>query len=301
MNMQYNLCPIFVEYPFTPKSINIDGNKMSYLDEGEKSAPTIVMVHGNPTWSFYYRKLVLALRDRYRVVVPDHIGCGLSDKPQKYDYTLAKHISNLDLLLDAISPKGKIILVMHDWGGAIGMGLAIKKPERIAGLVIFNTAAFLSTHIPRRISVCRIPVIGEIIVRGLNGFVWSAVSLGMGSGKPERFTDIVKKGYLFPYNSWKNRIAIHRFVKDIPLSSSDKSYATLKDIDQKISLFENTPSLLVWGKKDFCFTEHFMEIWQERLKFNETHSFDDVGHFVVEDAWEKIVPIMEKYMTRIGF
>ncbi len=299
--MQYDLRPIAEEYPFTPKKINLDGIEMSYLDEGEKSAPTIVMVHGNPTWSFYYRKLVLALRDQYRVIVPDHIGCGLSDKPQEYDYTLANHINNLDRLLDTVAPTGKIILVLHDWGGAIGMGSAIKNPEKIAGLVIFNTAAFLSTRIPFRISICRTPMIGELIVKGFNGFVGPAVNLGMGSAKPERFTEMIKKGYLLPYNSWKNRIAIHRFVKDIPLSPSHESYDTLKNIDEKIFLFENRPSLLVWGKKDFCFTEHFMDMWQDRLKFHETHSFDDVGHFVVEDAWEKIVPIMKNYMTRIGF
>ena len=132
-------------YPFTGRYLDLDGLRYHYLDEGE--GPLVVMVHGNPSWSFYYRNLVLALRDRFRCIVPDHIGCGFSDKPgdERYDYTLAQRVADLERLLEHVGGSEKVTLVLHDWGGMIGMAWAARHPERIARLVILNTAAF---HLP---------------------------------------------------------------------------------------------------------------------------------------------------------
>jgi len=154
-------------YPFKTPYIDLKGVKYHYLDEGQGNP--LVMLHGNPTWSFYYRRLVLALKDQYRIIAPDHIGCGMSDKPQKYNYRLSQHIDNLDILLNKLNLKD-ITLVMHDWGGAIGMGWAAKRPDRVKNIVLFNTAAFLSPLIPFRIRICRIPILGDIAIRGLNAF-----------------------------------------------------------------------------------------------------------------------------------
>ena len=117
---------------------------MHYLDEGPRDAPIVLMVHGNPTWSFYYRNLVLALRDRYRCIVPDHIGCGLSDKPDgaRYPYTLARRISDLESLMNHIQPSTPVHLIVHDWGGMIGFGWAANRADQIGNMVIANTAAF---------------------------------------------------------------------------------------------------------------------------------------------------------------
>ena len=129
-------------YPFKSNYLQIGGINYHYVDEGESpaGAETVLMLHGNPTWSFYYKELILALKDRYRVIVPDHIGCGLSDKPQDYDYTLENHIKNIETLADELGLKN-ITLAMHDWGGAIGMGFAVNNPDLIKG------SSFL---IPRR-------------------------------------------------------------------------------------------------------------------------------------------------------
>ena len=108
-------------YPFESQWLDIAGIRMHYLDEGPRDAPIVLMVHGNPTWSFFYRNLIELLRDRYRVIVPDHMGCGFSDKPQDYPYRLADHVSNVEKLLDHLQIE-KHSLVLHDWGGAIGMG-----------------------------------------------------------------------------------------------------------------------------------------------------------------------------------
>ena len=119
-------------YPFQSHFLNLGENNLHYLDEGKGDA--ILMVHGNPTWSFYYRNLVLAFRGHYRCVVPDHLGCGFSDKPQDYNYNLENHIQNLSKLVKFLDLKN-ITLVVHDWGGAIGMGFATRHPELIKRVV----------------------------------------------------------------------------------------------------------------------------------------------------------------------
>src|SRR5512137_1165151 len=118
-------------YPFAGHYLDLDGLRLHYLDEG--SGEPVVMLHGNPTWSFYYRNLVLALRDKYRCIVPDHIGCGMSDKPgdDRYDYTLQSRVDDLEALLDSLGVTNGITLVVHDWGGMIGMAYATRHPERI--------------------------------------------------------------------------------------------------------------------------------------------------------------------------
>jgi len=129
-------------YPFTSRFIERGGLKYHYLDEG--CGEPVLMVHGNPTWSFYFRTLIKALSNTYRVIAPDHIGCGLSDKPNldRYDYRLKSRIDDLTDLIARLDLKEKVTLVLHDWGGAIGLAAALRRPEQIGRLVIFNTAAF---------------------------------------------------------------------------------------------------------------------------------------------------------------
>lgn len=295
--MAYDLGPIRDEYPFEPKILDIGGLGLSYIDEGPRGAPAVVMLHGNPTWSFYYRRLILALRGRYRVIAPDHMGMGLSARPKDYDYTLTAHIANLERLLDHLSP-GPFTLAMHDWGGAVGMGVAARRPEAIKSLVIFNTAAFFG-KVPWRIRACRAPLFGALAVRGLNAFARSAITLRMATARPERFRGAVGAGYLLPYNSWRNRVGIMGFVRDIPLRPSDRSWSLVEAIRDSLDKFEDTPALLLWGMRDFCFTEEFLRQWLARLKNTEAHMFDDAGHYVVEDAGERIEPILERFLERV--
>src|SRR5262249_22136183 len=144
-------------------------------------AEPLVMVHGNPTWSFYFRDLVAGLRDRYRVIVPDHIGCGLSDKPgdDRYDYTLESRARDLETLLDHLGVRDNVTLVLHDWGGMIGMTWAHWHPERVKRLVILNTSAFLlpaGKVLPWQIWLVRNTPLGPLLVRGLNLFSRGAVN-----------------------------------------------------------------------------------------------------------------------------
>jgi len=285
------------EYPFIPETLDIGGHKISYVDAGAKDAPVVLALHGNPTWSFHFRKLIIGLRDKYRVIAPDHMGCGLSDKPQDYAYTLETHIKNVTLLIESLGLKN-ITLAVHDWGGAIGMGYAVSRPETIRSLILFNTAAFPSDNVPLRIRLCAVPWLGEFLVRRLNAFVIGAVSLGMAVNKPERLTPAVKLGYLTPYDSWENRIAVARFVQDIPMSETHPTYPLVKSIGERLCLFENTPALALWGMKDFCFTGRFLDEWLKRLKNVEAHMLGDAGHFALEDAHELAIPMIRAFLER---
>ena len=245
----------------------------------------IVMIHGNPTWSFYYRNLISTLKKDHRVIAVDHIGCGLSDKPQEYQYTLRQHMDNVESLLGALHID-TFSLVLHDWGGAIGMGVAAGCPNKIEKIVVMNTAAFRSSRIPLRIQICRIPILGEIIVRLFNGFAWPATFMAV----ENKMKDNVKNGYLAPYNSWKNRIATHRFVVDIPLTKDHPSYKTLAQVEAGLAAIKNNgvPLLIVWGGKDFCFNDSFYDEWKRRFPEAESTYYEDAGHYVLEDKKDEV-------------
>ena len=280
-------------YPFIARKISINGYNLSFLDQGK--GKIIVMLHGNPTWSFYFRNLVNLLQSDYRVIVPDHMGCGFSDKPQNYPYTLKTHIDNLEKLLARLGIE-KFSLVLHDWGGAIGMGLAVRYPERVESIVVLNTAAFLSRKIPLRISICRIPLLGDLIVRGFNGFARGALSMAVTS----KMAPAVASGFLEPYDSWANRVALLRFVQDIPMKPGHPSWQSLMEIEKGLPRFQKTPMLILWGGRDFCFNRHFFEEWLQRFPSAESHFFPDAGHYVLEDAFDQLAPLTVKFFNRTG-
>jgi cis-3-alkyl-4-acyloxetan-2-one decarboxylase len=280
------------EYPFESHYLDLDGLRYHYVDEG--SGPTLLMVHGNPTWNFAWRNLIKPLSAHYRVLAVDHIGCGFSDKPQSYNYRLAQHIANIERFVTGLDLR-EITLFGHDWGGAIGMGAAAAQPDRFSRFVLFNTAAFRSTRIPLRIAVCRTPLFGALAVRGLNLF--SLAALRSAVAKPERMTPAVRAGYLAPYDNWANRVAVLRFVEDIPLASSHPSYATLAKLEESLPQFRNRPMLLVWGERDWCFTTDFLDEFQRRFPDAQTLRIPDAGHYVFEDAHEKIVPRVEQFLS----
>ena len=264
-------------YPFEPKRFDTGRGVMSYVDEGAGDE-AVVMVHGNPTWSFYYRNLVLGLRTKIRCIVPDHLGCGLSGKPADFNYTLGEHVKNLRGLLDSLNLR-KIHLIVHDWGGPIGLGAALQHPEQLGRVVILNTASFADTVVPLRIRLCRAPLIGEWLVRGFNGFAWPATWMSVVRPLPAD----VKAGFLFPYDNWANRIATHRFVVDIPSGKGTASDRALAEIEGKLELLRDRPVLILWGGRDFCFNRHYFDRWRALLPAASTRYFDEAGHYVLED------------------
>jgi len=283
--------PDDILYPFVAQKISIQGHNLSFLDQGQ--GRVIVMLHGNPTWSFFYRNLAILLQDKYRVIVPDHMGCGFSDKPQDYSYTLKTHIDNLETLLVDLDIE-KFSLVVHDWGGAIGMGLAVRIPERVESVVVMNTAAFPSQRIPLRIRMCRVPLLGDLIVRGFNGFARGALTMAV----VNKMAPTVARGYIEPYDSWAHRIALLRFVQDIPLTPKDASWKSLTEIDHGLKLLQDIPMLVLWGGRDFCFTRHFYNEWLQRFPGAESHFFPDAGHYVLEDAFNAMAPRLTTFFQK---
>lgn len=276
-----------VLYPFAPRTFTTpSGARMSYLDEGPADANAVLLLHGNPTWSFYYRDLVRALSPAHRCIVPDHIGMGLSEKPADYPYTLATRISDIEALVHSLALK-RVHLVVHDWGGAIGFGVAAQHPSLIGKIVILNTAAFASSRIPFRIAVCKLPALGPLLVRGLNGFAAPALTMAM---HRRALTPEERRGYLFPYDSWANRVAVSAFVRDIPMGPSHPSWSTLMAVERGLWQFGDRQILIEWGGRDFCFDDGFLGRWKEIFPQATVRRHGDAGHYVLEDAREDVVP-----------
>lgn len=283
------------EYPFTPHRHRLpDGTGLSFLDEGPRTRGAVVMVHGNPTWSYYYRHLVRALAPTRRCVVPDHVGMGFSDKPEHRAYTLAQRIADLEDLITSLGLE-QIDLVVHDWGGAIGLGFAGRHPEKIRRLVILNTAAFPDNRIPARIALCRAPLLGPLIVRGCNGFAWPATWMAMAR---RALSAEEKRGYLYPYGSWGDRVAVSAFVRDIPMDTAHPSHATLAGVEAGLAHLQGKDALIVWGGRDFCFNDHFLERWRKLLPGAPVHRIADAGHYVLDDAREEVVPGITTFLAR---
>ncbi len=285
------------EYPFERRYAKVGGWNMQYFDIGSgDSGEPVVMVHGNPTWSFFYRNLAKNLSAAgFRCLAPDHIGCGLSDKPQEYRYTLDQHIDNLARWIGQTLPSGQFNLIVHDWGGPIGMGFAVRHPERIKRVVVLNTSAFATGTMPLRITICRVPTLGALLVRGLNAFAGLATKLTTVKPLP----DAVKKGFVLPYDSWANRVAVHRFVQDIPLSGREPSCARFADTDAKLrGALAGKPMLVQWGMRDWCFTPYYLGLWRERFPEAEVDEYADAGHYLLEDAGEAIAARVRVFLEK---
>ncbi|MBB1270231.1 alpha/beta fold hydrolase [Shewanella sp. SR44-3] len=283
--------------PFKSHFLSRNGQQLHYLNEGQ--GEPVVMVHGNPSWSYYYRNLVAELKGDFQCIVPDHIGCGLSDKPDdpQYDYTLTSRIDDLEALLEHLDVRENITLVLHDWGGMIGMGYAARYPERIKRLVLLNTAAFhlpQSKPFPWALWLCRETFLGTLLVRGFNAFSAAASFVGV---KRKPMDKAVREAYVAPFNSWANRISTLRFVQDIPLKPSDRNYQLVTDIAQSLTQFNKTPALICFGMQDFVFDKHFLQEWRERLPHAKVHEFADCGHYILEDAPKEVIGLVKDFLT----
>ncbi|MGF1450816.1 MAG: alpha/beta fold hydrolase [Opitutales bacterium] len=280
-------------YPFTPRQFPTLWGQLSYVDEGE--GEPVILVHGNPTWSFFYRDLIVDLAEHgFRAIAPDHLGCGLSDKPQAgFNYTLGEHIDNLVSLVEDHLELPSFHLVVHDWGGAIGMALAARFPKRIRRIHILNTAAWSAPRLPKRIALCKTPIAGEWFARGLNAFALAATRMCTVKPLPPE----VRAGYLYPYDTWANRIATHRFVKDIPLRPAHPSWARLKEVENALPQLRHQPMQICWGLRDWCFDEKFLDEWIARFPEARVERYPNAAHYLLEDAGEEIIPQIRDFLS----
>jgi len=284
-------------YPFSSHYLETRGLRMHYLDEGPRDAPPVLMLHGNPTWSFYYRNLVKTLSAKHRCIVPDHIGCGLSDKPgdEQYDYRLASRIEDVDSLINHLDLTAPLTLVVHDWGGMIGFAWAVQNPQRIAKLVILNTAAFPlpeEKRMPPALNLVRDSRIGQFLVLRFNAF--SGIAARVAFKKP--VSKEIRKAYTLPYDSPANRIATARFVQDIPLSEKDPGFDILLQTAEHLHLLEDKPCLIAWGEKDFVFDKTFLKRWLEYYPDAQINRFPDCGHYILEDGGPALIDTIKNFI-----
>ena len=280
--------------PYQSHELQVGAQRLRYLNEGS-GEETLLCVHGNPTWSFYWRSIVERFSRDRRVIAIDHVGCGRSDKPPRseFPYTLAAHRDNLVKLIDTLD-LNQITLIAHDWGGAIGLSSLLQRRDRFKRIVLLNTGAFPPPYVPWRIAACRIPLLGTAAVRGLNAFARAAVPMAMSR---QKMSEDVAKGLLAPYDNWAHRVAIDAFVRDIPMSQRHPTYQTLKDLETQLPSLKDLPSLLVWGMKDWCFRPECLRRFQAVWPNATTVEIADAGHYVIEDANEETLQAISSFLA----
>jgi haloalkane dehalogenase len=288
----------FPDYPFTRHSLDVGGAQMHYLDEGPREAEPILMLHGNPTWSFFYRRVVTALSPDYRCIVPDHVGMGLSETPgeDRYRYTLTRRVDDVERLVDHLGIAKGLTLLLHDWGGMIGMAWARRRPSAVRRLALLNTAAFPlpgDAKLPWQLVFSRTAP-GALAIRGFNAFSRYAVRRCV-TRKP--LSPEVAAAYLAPYRSWHDRLPVLRFVEDIPLSPADGSYGEVEATAGALKHFADRPVVIFWGMKDFVFDGRFLRRWLEHFPGAEVHRYEDSGHYILEERSEEIIPLLRDFLS----
>jgi haloalkane dehalogenase len=283
-------------YPFRSHHLDRNGMGLHYIDQG-KGNP-VVMVHGNPTWSFYFRHIIQALSGDHRTIAPDHMGCGLSYKPDEtqYDFHLKSRVEDFSTLMDYLD-LDRVTLLVHDWGGMIGMAWAVENPDRISRLIVTNTAGFFPPgrkRIPLRLWIIRnLKAFARPAV--LYGNLFARTALFMAPHKP--LAPAVKKGLLAPYNSPLHRLSTLHFVQGIPLLPEDEGFDIVDRVSRKLGSLSSHPMLILWGKHDFVFDLDYYNEWRRRFPSAQAHLFEDAGHYLMEDVPNRIVHLTNAFMV----
>jgi cis-3-alkyl-4-acyloxetan-2-one decarboxylase len=266
------------QFPFESKFFELPtlNAKIHYVSEGQ--GDPILCVHGNPTWSFYFRKIISEFRHSHQVIAFDHLGCGYSSRIKNFSYQLKDHIINLTKFVENLDLQN-ITLVVHDWGGAIALGFAVNNISRIKKIVLTNTASFYSSDVPKRIKILKTPIVGEYLIQKFNIFAQAATLMASAKG----LSNTVKKSLLAPYNNYDSRLGIAKFIQDIPLNESHPTYKTLLEIEKLLPKLQ-VPVLALWGMKDFCFHEKFLTKWKNIYPHLKAFEVYDAGHYLFEDA-----------------
>ena len=281
-------------FNFAPHYHHVNGFEMHFVDEGR--GEPIVLVHGDPTWGYLYRTFIPILSQRRRCIVPDHMGMGKSGTPRDpYPYRLRHHVANLEALLLHLNLH-EMTLVLHDWGGPVGLGFATRHPDRIKRLVLMNTWAFApwpGGPLPRLLELIRSER-GEKFVLEKNGYVEPAL-VGT-THRPENLTKTVLDAYRAPFPTPESRLALLCWSRDIPVHETDPSYSEMKRIEEALVRFIGTPTLLVWGMRDPVLPESVLRTWQRTYPQATTAEIEDASHFLQEDAPERIVLCIEEFL-----
>ena len=290
-------------FPWKSRLVEVDhGVRQAVVDEGPRDAKlTFLLLHGNPTWGFLYRKFIERLSPKYRVIVPDHAGFGRSDKPREPRwYTLDRHIDNLGKVLAALDPQ-RVVPVVQDWGGPIGMGWATRNPDRVAGVVVLNTWAFV------RQPKMKLPLFFKLLVLGRGGWKRSVqsnvfVEMLLARGGPRRLTDDELNPYRAPFPAADDRVGIARFPQLIPETKHQghESWATMAHIEDGLVRLREKPALICWALRDRAFRKQALQRWQQAFtRVDGPHLLADAGHFPQEDAPGPILDQIERWAAAL--
>jgi len=277
-------------YPFGAKYYTTkDGHQMHYVDEGQGRA--IVMVHGNPTWSYLYRHLITGLSGSYRCIAMDHIGFGLSEKPRNWGYLPSQHAANVVGLIEHLGLTN-VILVVHDWGGPIGLDFAIEHPARVRKLIIMNTWCWpvKGDHHFERYSSLMGGKFGAFLIRNFNFFVNFLMKKAFGN--QNLFTPEIKLHYKKPLARKRSRKGNIEFIRQVIGST-----AWLESLYRNIDLIATKPTLLLWGGKDIAFREDELRKWQSIMKNYHVAEFSEAGHYLQEECPDEILIEINKFLN----
>jgi pimeloyl-ACP methyl ester carboxylesterase len=290
-------------WPYAPRWFDSADGRMYYVDEGPRDGRPVVLVHGNPTWGYLYRNFIAPLVDAgHRVIVPDHLGFGRSAKPDDAElYRIRRHAERLEALLESLDLR-EATVVPQDWGGPIGLWWATRHPERVRGLYILNTYAHRPTgpvKLPVPLRLFRTPGVGEVLVKGGHAFVRGFL-FRAGVVHRERLTPEVKRAYLAPHPNWSSRTPILVFPREIPSGPT----GTVADLSGEIEAglerhFRDRPVGIAWAMRDVAFTPAMLEaLWLRTFPDVPVLRLADAGHYLQEDAHERIVPALLEHLQR---
>lgn len=290
-------------WPYEPKWFESADGRMHYVDEGPRDGKPVIMAHGNPTWGYLYRNFIGPLTEAgYRAIVPDHFGFGRSDKPDQPDlYTIRRHAGRLEALLESLDLHDATV-VGQDWGGPISLYWATHHPERVRSLFILNTFAHrppTKVRLPLPIRVFQTRGVGEAMVKGLHLFV-RVVLFRAGVVHRDRLTPEVKSAYLAPHPNYRSRTAVLVFPREIPAGPEGEVSDLNAEIEAGLEThFRSKPVKIMWAMKDIAFTPQMLdELWLKTFPDADVVRLDDAGHFLQEDAYERIVPALVEFLDR---
>ncbi len=292
-------------WPYQPRWFNSADGRMHYVDEGPRDGRPIVMVHGNPTWGYLYRRFIEAVTQAgYRAIVLDHLGFGRSEKPNNPTlYQIPRHCDRCEALLESLNLQDATIIV-QDWGGPIGLTWAARHPERVRSLMVLNTFVHRppgKVPLPLPLKLFRTPIIGEVMVKGLHAFV-KLFLFKDGLVDPKRLGVREKEAYLAPHPTWSSRTAILVFPREIPAGPSGRVSDFVAVVhDQLVSAFAHKPVFIAWPMKDVAFTPEILnDLWLKDFPNAEVIRIEDAGHYIQEDAHEKVIPPLLKFLEKAG-
>ncbi|MGH2723870.1 MAG: alpha/beta fold hydrolase [Actinomycetota bacterium] len=272
-------------FPFEPRYRRVaDDVRLHYVDEGE--GQPVLLLHGNPTWSYLYRRFIPPLAEAgFRAVAPDHMGFGRSDRPPGHArYTMRSHVQNLVGFIRGLDLR-EVTLVMQDWGGPIGFGAAVEEPDRIARLVIMNTGVGVfpsGTPMPFH-EPFRQKGLGELLALGSNLFV-EAMFGGM---RPESATPLVAEAYRAPFPDYYSRVPILAFVRDVPIGHEHPTAPYMHEVAEQVPGLRR-PTLVVWGMRDRTFPPFLLEVWRQIYPHAQVLELPEARHYLQEDEPEAI-------------